>query len=197
MLPKAISNLIALLQDLPGVGPKTAERFVFTFLKKDLRWHQVFLKNFEALKKNVTFCENCFNVSDKKWCAICLNSARDKSKICIIERETDIEVIEKTKSYNGLYFVLGSLINPLKGKGLNIVRKTKLVERIKDEKIKEIIIALDFTVTGQATALYLKELLSPYNKKITRLGQGLPTGSDLSYADEETLKYSLKGRADF
>lgn len=197
MLPKPIANLIELFQDLPGVGPKTAERFVFSILKKDARWHHLFLKNFESLKKSVLFCENCFNVSEKKLCAICADNSRDKSLMCVVERETDIDLIEKTKSYRGLYFVLGSLINPLKGSGLNSMRKEKLLERVKKEDLKEILLALDFTVPGQATALYLKELLSDYHKKITRLGQGLPTGADVGYADEETLRSALKGRSEF
>ncbi len=197
MPPKPIQNLISLLQDLPGVGPKTAERYVFSILKKSSRWHQLLIKNLEALKNSVLICENCFNVSTKKLCPICSSTLRDKSLICIVERETDIDNIEKTKTYNGLYFVLGSLINPLKGKGIDIFRKTKLLEIIKKEEIKEIIIALDFTASGQITAMYLKELFAPYNKKITRLGQGLPTGADVGYADEETLKSAIKSRGEF
>jgi recombination protein RecR len=196
MLPKTISNLIELFQDLPGVGPKTAQRYVFNILKKDRQWYRNFLKNLELLK-TIGFCENCFNVSEKKICPICASDSRDKSLLCIVERETDIDLIERTKSYNGLYLVLGSLINPLKGKGLNILRKTKLLELLKNNAVKEVILALDFTVTGQATALYLKQLIAPYNKKITRLGRGMPTGSDVGYADEETLKYSLLGRGEF
>lgn len=185
------------MQDLPGVGPKTAERYVFSILKKDARWNQFLIKNLEALKKSVLLCENCFNVSEKKLCLICSSNLRDRSLICVVERETDIDVIEKTKTYNGLYFVLGSLINPLRGKGLNSIRKAKLLERVRGGEVKEIVIALDFTVPGQATAMYLKEQIAPYNKKITRLGQGMPTGADVGYADQETLRSALKRRSDF
>ncbi|XOB46375.1 MAG: recombination mediator RecR [Candidatus Nealsonbacteria bacterium] len=203
-----IEKLIKLFSKFPTVGPKTAARFVFYLLKSKKEDIDELIDTIFRLKKNVKACNLCFNSfepsyaeatkgksSEAKLCDICSNPTRDKSLLCIIEKETDLLAIEKTKKYKGLYFILGGIISTLRKKDIEKIRTEELKERIeKDPVIKEIIIATNPTSEGEATALYLERLLDPFNKKITRLARGLPVGGELEYADEETLKSALEGR---
>jgi len=193
----SIQKLIDIFSKFPTVGPRTAARFVFYLLGKKKEETDELVAAIQNLKKNVKICSFCFKPfeSEDHLCPICANPIRDKSLICIVEKETDLLSIEKTKKYKGLYFILGGTVSRLKKADIEKLRIKELEERIKKHpEIKEIILAINPTLEGEATTLYLERLLKPYNKKITRLGRGLPVGGELEYADEETLKSALEGR---
>lgn len=202
MFPKTIQKLIDLFSKFPTVGPRTAARFVFYLMgKKDEEIEEI-IKTISELKKNVRMCSFCFNPFEPaadamkaELCPICSNPSRDKTLLCVVANETDLMTIEKTKKYNGLYFILGGTVSSLKKTDIEKLRIKELEERLKNHlEIKEIILALNPTPEGQTTTLYLERLLKPLNKKITRLGRGLPVGGELEYADEETLSSALESR---
>jgi recombination protein RecR len=192
--PRAIANLIDAFAKLPSVGPKTAERYVFYLLKSSPDKLYDLTKALSELKNNITVCDSCLVLSETNPCSICSDSNRNNGTLCIIENTQDLLSIEATKQYKGKYFVLGGLINTIedvKPEHLNI---EKLLRKIKQENFQEIIVALNFTLEGESTTLYLNKILQNYNLKITRLAKGLPAGSDLEYADENTLAMALKYR---
>lgn len=197
MYSKSIQELIELFSKFPTVGPRTAARFVFYLMKRKKEEVEELTKAIHNLKKNVKVCPFCFNPFEGEggFCPICQNPSRDKSLLCIVEKETDLIALEKTKKYKGRYFILGGTVSVLKKEDIKKLKTKELGERIKNNpEIKEIIIATNPTTEGEATALYLERLLKPLNKKITRLGRGLPVGGELEYADEETLKSALESR---
>ena len=203
MLSPAIQKLISLFSKFPTVGPRTATRFVFYLLKLSKEEIEELVNSISKLKKDVKICSFCFNPfesstssnQEEGLCEICSNPIRDKTLLCIVEKETDLITLEKTKKYTGRYFILGGTVSRLKKADIEKLRTKELEERIKNHpEIKEVIIATNSTVEGEATNLYLKRLLKPFNKKITRLGQGLPVGAELEYADEETLSSALENR---
>lgn len=188
MLPKAIQDLIDQFAKLPSVGPRQAARFVFCLAKQPKAELEKFAKDLLNLASNLKKCHVCRRIiSSSQMCDICADAKRDKFTICIIEKDADIEVIEKTGRYNGLYHVLGDR---------NEAQFKELLKRIKNNKdtIKEIILATSATTTGDTLALYIARLLKPLDIKTTRLGRGLSTGSELEYMDEETLSQALLGR---
>ena len=197
--PPTIQKLIDLFAKFPTVGPRTAARFVFYLLKTEKENIDNLVFSISNLKNKIKNCKSCFSLfessSEGKLCEICSNPGRDKTILCIIEKETDLMAIERIKKYKGLYFVLGGLIPVMKRKNIKEIRKEELKQRIENHpEIKEVIIAIDSTVKGEATTLYLERLLKPLNLKITRLARGLPVGGELEYADEETLLNALEGR---
>ena len=204
MYPPSIQKLIDLFSKFPTVGPRTASRFVFYLVGKSKEEVDKLVAAILDLKKNVKLCKLCFNPfeGEGELCEICSNPARDKSLLCIIEKETDLLVIEKTKKYKGLYFILGGTVSRFKKADIEKLRTKESEERVKNHpEIKEIIIAVNPTTEGEATALYLERLLKPLNLpagrqviKTTRLGRGLPVGGELEYADEETLSSALESR---
>jgi len=202
MYPKSIQKLIDLFSKFPTVGPRTAARFVFYLLKLSKEEIGNLISAVAKLKENVKLCKLCFQPfepstssgQEGEFCEICKNPARDKSLLCIVEKESDLVSIEKIKKYNGLYFVLGGTVSTLRKKDVEKLRLDGLKERAKKPEIKEIIIAINPTTEGEATTLYLERLLKPLGKKITRLGRGLPIGAELEYADEETLSSALESR---
>lgn len=215
MLPRSIQNLINHFTKLPFVGPRQAARFVFYLIKQPKKDLEEFAKTLFSITKNLKKCSFCFRAIDVEdlpvgrhgsvshICDICKNPKRDKSFICIVEKDTDIESIEKTGRYNGLYHVLGgNEIKDFSEKNLQELHLKELIKRIKDNKeIKEVIIATSATTDGDTLALYISRLLKPLSLpvdkqgiKITRLGRGLSTGSELEYMDEETLSQALLGR---
>lgn len=194
--PRAIANLIEAFSQLPSVGPKTAERYVFHLLKSSPEKLENLARSLSELKANITICPNCLAISEISPCAICSDSARKNGTLCIVENIQDLISLEATKQYKGQYFVLGGLINTIenvKPENLNI---EKLLRRIKQDGFTEIILALNFTLEGETTSLYLNKILQTYNLKVTRLAKGLPAGSDLEYADETTLATALKYRVE-
>lgn len=201
MLPKSIQNLIDEFSKLPGMGPKTAARLTFYLLTKS----ELDTKNFgEAiinLKTGLKNCEVCFNITENNPCKICLDSNRDKSVICVAEEVLDIIALEKT-NFKGLYHILGGVISPIDGIGPNELRIKELLERLKDGSVREIILATDPSLEGEATASYIASEIENLQKngkilkklKISRIAQGLPVGGDLEYADEVTLERAIEGR---
>ena len=195
--PPSVKKLIDLFSKFPAVGPRTASRFVFYLLRLSKEEIEELINSISNLKKTVKICSFCFNPfeGEEEFCPICSNPSRDRTLLCIVEKETDLLSIEKTKKYRGLYFILGGTVSRLKKADIEKLRTKELEERVKNHpEIKEIIIAINPTVQGEATALYLERLLKPFHKKITRLGRGLPVGGELEYADEETLSSALEGR---
>jgi len=195
--PPTIQKLIDLFSKFPTIGPRTAARFVFYLLKRNKKEIDDLVLAISDLKKNIKFCPSCLSPfeNDTELCRICSNPTRNKSLFCIVEKESDLSAIEKTKRYNGLYFILGGTVSRLKKEDIKNLKIRQLEKRIKNHsEIEEIIIATNSTTEGEITALYLERLLKPLNKKITRLARGLPIGGELEYADEETLKSALEGR---
>ncbi|MBU1164720.1 recombination mediator RecR [Patescibacteria group bacterium] len=191
---ESISKLISYFSDLPGIGPKTAEKFVFYLVKQNKEYLQGFSQTISDLIDRIKICSICHNYSEKSTCSICDNSKRNKTVICVVARPQDIAALEKTHEYQGVYHMLGGVLNPLEEVTPDKLNITQLLERIKKDKSKEIILALNPDIEGETTSLYLKKTLQPLNVKITRLARGLPMGSDLEYADEVTLTNALKGR---
>jgi len=178
------------------VGPKTAERYVFYLLKQTDEELQKFAQAIAELKEKITICQTCLAVTETNPCAICSDDKRNRAQICVIANTRDMLTIEATKQYNGLYHVLGGVINTIEGIKPEQLNIKQLINKLKQNKITEIILALNPTVEGETTAMYLAKLLKPYKIKITRLAKGLPSGADLEYADEMTLANALKNRTD-
>lgn len=194
MYESAIQNLIDELGRLPGVGPKSAQRIAFHILNTDSAEMQKLTTAIARVKQTVSFCEVCGNVSETATCAICRDERRDFSAICVVEESKDVVAIERTRSFSGRYHVLGGSIDPLAGVGPDSLRVRELVARLSDERVQEIILAMDPNLEGEATATYLSRLLAPVGIRISRLASGLPVGGDLEYADEITLGRALEGR---
>ena len=196
MYPSPIQNLIDQFNKWPGIGPKTSERFVFYLLKKPKEEIEKFIWTIKNLKEKITVCSKCFNFSETDPCVICSNAKRNQSLICVVAKPQDIDIMEKTKEYQGVYFVLGGLLNTVDGITPDKLRVKELIEKIscKQQPVREIILALNVNLEGETTVLYLTKLLRPYKIKITRLARGLPMNSELEYADEVTLSSALKGR---
>ena len=193
--PTTIQNLINEFAKLPGIGRKTAERFVFYLLKQPRTELESLAQSLTLLQNNIFQCSECANLSEAEGlCPICSSQQRDKTIICLVEEIHDLNVIEETNEYNGLYHVLGGLINPIEGLTEDKLNIKKLIDRIQKNNVKEIILALNPDMPGEATIIFIKKLLAPYNLTITRLARGLPMGSDLEYTDKVTLSSALKGR---
>lgn len=192
--PEALQKLIESFQRFPGIGPKTAERlafFAFTKLKEEDLIE--FSTNLLNLKNQIRYCEQCGFITDQHICDICSNPLRE-DKILVVEGSKDVIVFEKTNQYNGKYHVLNGLISPLKGVSPDDINIQSLFERIKKEKINEVIIATSATIEGEMTALYIKKISEESGIEVARIGYGLPAGGDIEYADEITLIKALEGR---
>lgn len=194
MYEGAVQNLIDELGRLPGVGPKSAQRIAFHILNADAADMARLANAISTVKTSVSFCEECGNVSETKLCSICRDERRDPSVLCVVEESKDVVAIERTRSFTGRYHVLGGAINPLAGVGPEQLRIRELVSRLADERIQEIILAMDPNLEGEATATYLSRMLVPLGVRLSRLASGLPVGGDLEYADEITLGRALEGR---
>ena len=194
MFPKSFQNLIDHFSSLPSVGPKMAERLVLFLFKQDKSKIEQFGKDLDALANNLTFCQRCFHIAEGELCDICKDPKRDQDMICIVENPLDVIAIEKTKNYQGIYHILGGNLDVMSADEIKKLKINELLERVKEEKPKEVIIATNPTTDGETTALYLTRVLKPFKIKITRLGRGLPTGGDIEYADDITLLSALEGR---
>lgn len=191
---KPISNLIEYFQKLPGIGPKTAQRLALYLLKMPMGEVENFAQSMIEAKSKMTYCDICFNMSSTNPCEICKSTKRDKSTICVVAQTKDLIAIENTNEYFGVYHVLQGLISPLDGIGAEEIRIKELLSRITTEDVKEVILALNPSVEGEATSLYLHKIMKHFDIRITRIAYGLPIGSDLEYADEITLSKALEGR---
>lgn len=202
IIPDSITNLIEEFSKLPGIGPKTASRLTFYLLTKPDTDVSRFGRTLLDLKKNLKYCEICYNITEESPCKICSDLQRDKSKIIIVEEPLDVIAIEKT-GFGGIYHVLGGVISPIEGIGPENLRISQILERIKkDAVIEEIILATDPSLEGEATAMYLSDVIGKIDLgkrkvKVTRIARGLPIGGDLEYADEVTLTRALEGRKEY
>lgn len=190
----AVQDLIDSFAKLPGIGPKGAQRIAFHLLGVDRQSAQDLADAILTVKEKVRFCEICGNVCETSPCPICQDPRRDRSVICLVEEPKDVMSIERTGEYRGLYHVLGGAIDPMSNVGPGDLRIPELLQRLKSGEVKEIILALDPNIEGEATTTYLARLLDPLEIKVTRLASGLPVGSDLEYADEITLGRAISGR---
>lgn len=191
-----LDRLVRALKRLPGVGPRQAERFAAYFLRASQGEVEEFITALEEVKSSVVLCPQCFAYSEGDLCEICQDPDRDITKICVVEDPQDIEAIEKTGAYKGLYHVLHGAISPMEGRSAEQVKVRELLARVQNAnpQIEEVIIATDPDSEGETTALYLADLLRGQVAQITRIGYGVPLGGDIDYMDEMTLGYSLKGR---
>lgn len=196
-LPQALEQVIEQFEKLPGIGPKTAQRLGFYLLHVPEPELEKMGRVFSQLKKQTVLCQVCHNVSSKDLCAICEGNSRDAATLCVVEQPLDLIAIEKSGTYKGLYHVLHGAISPLNNIGPEQLFVSDLKGRIGGGKITEIILATNSTMEGEATAMYLKKMLTDMqitNLKISRIGLGLPAGADIEYADETTLTRALAGR---
>ena len=192
--PSALATLIEELVHLPGVGPKTAQRLAFHLLKAPRETAVALAEAIVALKDRTRLCARCFNIAEADLCGVCQDPRRDSQILCVVEEVNDLLAIEKTREFRGLYHVLGGSLSPLDGRGPDQIRAKELTARLEAGGVREVILATNPNVEGEATALYLLRLLKPFAVKVTRIARGLPIGGDLEYADEVTLARALEGR---
>lgn len=194
--PEPIQNAMAAFSRLPGVGPKTALRYVYYLLKQTKNDLDVMARSIVNLGELVFICDTCFAYTDERGrCQVCRDEKRDHSILCVVEESRDIATIEATDAYRGHYLVLGGALNPIEGITPDVLRVQELLDRVqKDQEILEVILALSPTIQGETTMMYLSKQLAKYGKKVTRLARGLPIGATLEYADEITLGDAFKGR---
>jgi recombination protein RecR len=193
--PRAVTRLIEEFHRLPGVGPKTAQRLTFYLLRASKEQAESLAQALVQLKERIVTCSVCANIAEENPCAICRDDARDRSIICVVEEPLDVLAIERTREYHGLYHVLHGAISPVEGIGPEDLRIQELLTRLqRDSDIKEIVLATNPNLEGEATAMYLERLIKPLGIRMTRLARGLPVGGDLEYADEVTLTRALEGR---
>ena len=189
-----IAKLIDELSKLPGVGTKTAQRLAFHILNMPSEDVEKLSSSIVNAKRNIRYCKVCCNITDSDVCDICANVKRDSSTICVVEDPKDVVAMEKTREFKGLYHVLNGAISPMEGVGPEEIRIKELLQRVADNEIKEIILATNPNIEGEATAMYISRLLKPIGIKVTRIAHGVPVGGDLEYADEVTLMKALEGR---
>jgi len=189
-----LQNLVDELAQLPGIGPKSAQRLAFHLLAADPADTDRLVEAIREVKTRVRFCRTCGNVAEQEECRVCLDPRRDRSTICVVEEAKDVPAIERTREYRGLYHVLGGAISPIDGIGPDDLRIRSLLTRLSGDEVQEVILATDPNIEGEATAAYLSRLLSTMGLTVTRLASGLPVGGDLEYADEVTLGRALQGR---
>ncbi len=191
-----IARLVEELSKLPGVGIKTAQRLAFHLLKVPLEDARSLAEAIVEAREKVTFCSRCFNFAQGELCEYCQDGRRDPTCICVVERPQDIVAVERTGEYRGLYHVLGGALSPIDGIGPEELKIRELLARVRAEEVREVIVATNPRVEGEATAIYISDLLKPLGVRVTRLASGLPVGGDLEYADEVTLGRAFKGRHD-
>lgn len=192
--PASMKELTSELSRMPGIGPRTAERLAFYILRSDSRDAEKLSRAIMKVKESVRFCKTCNNLSDAEVCDICASHSRSKDTLCIVEEPRDIVNIEKSGGFSGIYHVLLGSLSPLDGIGPDDIKIKELLERVKKEKPKEVIIATDFNTEGEATALYLFKILKGHGLRVTRVAHGIPVGSALEYADQATIMKAFEGR---
>ncbi len=192
-----IRKLIQELNKLPGIGPKSAQRLAYYLLRAPDEQSSLLADAISSVKRQVTLCSTCFNVTDSDPCLICASEERDRSNICIVEQPQDILALEHTRIYQGLYHVLHGAISPTEGIGSDDIRIKELLERLTSSPPDEVILATNTNLEGEQTAMYLHRLISPLGIKVTRLARGLPFGTELEYADDVTLTRALEERQEF
>ncbi len=190
----SIEKLIESFEKLPSIGNKTAARLAFYILNSSEEETNEFVSSIINAKKNLKYCSKCFNISDTDPCTICGNPKRDQTQICVVEDVRDIIAMERTHEFKGVYHVLHGSISPMNGVGPDDIKIKELLARLMDGQVKEVILATNPRVEGEATAMYLSKLIKPLGIKVTRIAHGIPVGGDLEYTDEITLTKALEGR---
>ena len=190
----SIEKLIEIFEKLPSIGNKTAARLAFYILNSSKEETDEFISAIVSAKENLKYCSICYNISDTDPCPICANAGRDKSIICVVEDVKDIVAMERTHEFKGVYHVLHGSISPMNGVGPDDIKIKELLARLMDGQVKEIILATNPRVEGEATAMYISKLVKPLGIKATRIAHGIPVGGDLEYTDEVTLTKALEGR---
>ena len=194
MLPEPLTRLVEQLQRLPGIGAKGAQRLAFHVLKTPREDADRLCDAIRAVKERVTYCSVCNNITDTDPCVYCTGPTRDTRMICVVEDPQNVTVVEKTQGFKGLYHVLMGTLSPLHGVGPDDLKIRELLARVAKGGIDEAILATNPNVEGEATAIYLAKLLKPLGVRVTRIAMGVPVGSDLEYADEETMHKAMEGR---
>ena len=197
--PEPVTRLIEAFSQLPGIGPKTASRLTFYLLRRPAEQAEVLADALRDLKQKIVFCSDCFNITETNPCAVCQDEGRDRSIICVVEEPLDVLAIDRTGEYRGLYHVLHGSISPVEGIGPDELRIHELMGRLKEaglkgDPVREVLLATNPNLEGEATAMYLARLIQPLGIRVTRLARGLPVGGDLEYADAVTLSRALEGR---
>jgi recombination protein RecR len=190
----SVTRLIDELKRLPGIGQKTAQRLAFFLLRVDRDQAFALSDAIREAKEKVRECSVCNNITDADPCHFCASATRNRTIICVVEEATNIQAVEKTREFNGLYHVLGGSLSPLQGIGPDQIKIKSLIERLKGNTVEEIIIATSPTAEGEATAVYLSKHIKPLGVRVTRIAMGIPVGSDLEYADEVTMMKAMEGR---
>lgn len=194
--PEPISRLMESYMKLPGIGQKTASRLAFYTVNMKEEDVTDFAKNLVSVKRDLVYCSICGNITDRDPCVICDDKNRDQSTILVVEQPKDVIALEKMQEYNGLYHVLHGVLSPIEGTGPEDINIPSLLKRLQNEEVKEVIVATNANVEGEATATYLSRLIKPAQIKTTRLAHGLSAGSDIEYADEVTLLRAVEGRTE-
>ena len=194
--PQTVEKMIEVVKKLPGVGPKMAERLCYHILKMSDIEAKSFIEAIQNARQKVKVCSVCYNLSESDPCPICMDNTRNKELLCVVESPQDLIAVSKVKNedYNGLYFVLGGALSPLDAIGPKDIRINQLIIRLKQDNIKEVILATDMDSKGETTAVYLAQLIKPLGIKVSRLGYGMPVGGDIEYADEVTISKAIAGR---
>jgi recombination protein RecR len=192
--PEPVTRLIEAFAQLPGIGPKTASRLTFYLLRRPAEQTEGLAEALRDLKQRIVFCQSCFNITETSPCAICQDEGRDRAVLCVVEEPLDVLAIERTGEFKGLYHVLHGAISPVEGIGPDELRINELLARLKAGEIREVLLATNPNLEGEATAMYLARQIQPLGVRVTRLARGLPVGGDLEYADAVTLSRALEGR---
>jgi len=195
MYPKTINNLIECFKKFPGIGEKTAERLALSCLDMDSDTIELFINSLHDSKNKIKTCEKCGNLSEENLCSICKDDSRNQNILCVVEESKNIVLFEKIGTFNGKYHVLGGLISPLDGINPEDINISSLIKRIKEEEIKEVILAVKPTVEGETTALYIRKLLENTDVIISKIAHGIPIGADIDYIDSLTLEIALSERS--
>ncbi len=194
ILPEPVERVIEEFSRLPGIGPKTASRLAFYLLRAPKDQPRQLAEALLELRERITFCQVCYNISETSPCAVCADDTRDHGLICVVEEPLDVVAVERTREFRGVYHVLHGVISPVDGIGPEDLKIEPLLDRVRQGGVREVIVATNPNMEGEATAMYLARLLAPLGVRVTRLARGLPMGSDLEYADEITLLRALEGR---
>jgi recombination protein RecR len=195
-LAKPVARLIEEFSKLPGIGPKTASRLTYYLLRAPADQVLALSDAIRQLRERIVYCQVCYNISEEPVCSICANPQRDHSQICVVEEPLDVMAIERTGEYHGVYHVLHGVLAPIEGVGPEQLKIGELVQRVRQGEVREVLLATNPNLEGEATAMYIARLLAPLGVRVTRLAHGLPVGGDLEYADEVTLRQAILRRAE-
>lgn len=195
--PEPITRLIEAFHRLPGVGPKSAQRLAYHILRAPEQEAQALATALMDVKHRIRLCSHCMNITETDPCLYCADDRRDRTLICVVEQPLDILALERTGGFRGLYHVLHGVLNPMDGIGPEDLHIRDLLQRLRDGVVKEVIIATNPSLEGEATGMYIQRLIGPIGVRVTRLARGLPSGADLEYTDDVTLARALEGRQDF